>query len=327
MKAITHTRYGPPSVLQLTDLDKPSPQPGQVLIQNHASAVSSGDAKVRGYRDIPLFFWLPGRLMMGITKPRKAVPGCDFAGVVEAVGDGVTEFKPGDRVFGTAEFSLGIGTAAEYICLPDTAAIVKIPADLLFQQAVALPFGSLCARYFLAKADLAAGQKIMIVGASGAVGTAAVQLAKHTGAHVTGVCSGKNAELVQSLGADRVIDYTQESYLNTGDTYDVVFDTVAKLKWKHVKPALTPTGRFAQLVFGGFGILEMLLRNPISKQKIVRTVSDDKKEDLQALAQLVEAGHLKPVIDSVYPLQQTAAAHTHVETGRKVGAVVIGIEH
>ena len=303
MKAIVCTQYGPPEVLQLKEVEKPVCRDNEVLIKVHATAVTTGDCRCRGFT-IPEHFSfltrLAMRLALGITKPRKSIPGLVLAGEVEITGRGVTRFKAGDQVFG--DTGMRFGAYAEYTCLPENAAITLKPANITFGQAAAVPFGGTTALFFLRKGKIRAGQNVLIYGASGAVGTSAVQLSRYFGADVTGVCSTVNRELVKSLGADSVIDYTNEDFTKRAERYDIIFDAVGKTSESECRKILTPTGMFVSVMKGHSG---------------------ESAEDLVFLKGLVETGKLRPVIDRCYPLEQIAEAHRYVEQGHKKGNVVI----
>jgi NADPH:quinone reductase-like Zn-dependent oxidoreductase len=296
MKAIVKTRSGPPEVLQLREVSKPAPEPEEVLIRIRAATVTRGDVVVRR---LPGIMLLALRLFMGI-RPKK-IPGTELAGEIEAVGEAVSRFQPGDPVFGTTGRS-STGSYAEYICLPEGFALAIKPANLAFDEAAALPVGGYTALYYLRPAGIRPGQKVLVYGASGSVGNCAVQLARHYGAEVTGVCSTRNVELVRSLGAARVIDYTQEDFAAGGDRYEVIFDAVGKTSLEASRKVLASEGRFLTVQKG-------LARGSL--------------EDLNTLKDLAEAGELRPVIDRRYPLEQAAEAHRYVETGRKAGNVVL----
>jgi len=300
MKAVICTKYGPPEVLQLAEVEKPVPKDNGVLIKIHAATVTVGDARMRGAR-FPIWAWLPIRAIFGFRGPRKKILGHEFAGVIEAVGKDVTLFKEGDQIFGSTGF--GSGTHAEYICLSEKKMMTIKPANIGYEEAAAVPVGGHVALHFLKKACIQSGQKVLIYGASGSIGTYAVQLAKHFGAEVTGVCSSSNLELVQSLGADKVIDYTQEDFTKNGETYDVIFDAVSKISSSRSKASLKENGSYLS----------------------VSSMAPEKTENIIFLKELIEAGKIKPVIDRSYPLEQAAEAHAYVDTGHKKGNVVITI--
>jgi NADPH:quinone reductase-like Zn-dependent oxidoreductase len=301
MKAIVMTKNGPPEGLQFTEIEKPVPADNEVLVKVHAATATTGDVMLRSAA-------FPLALVMSLMgMPRKKIPGHEFAGEVEAVGSGVTRFKAGDQVFGTTT-GLPVGANAEYVCLPEerkTGVMALKPANLPYEEAAALPVGGMTALYLLKKANVQSGQKVLIVGASGSVGSYAVQLAKHFGAHVTGVCSAANVDMVASLGADSVIDYTTQDFTQNGQTYDVIFDAVGKTSQSQCKTSLAEGGVFVS----------------------VRTITKGSAENLLLLKELAETGAIKPFVDRRYPLEQVAEAHRYVETGRKKGNVVITVTH
>jgi len=324
MKAIICTKYGSPEVLELQDVERPVPKDNEVLIKIHATTVTSGDVVDRSCK-VHLSAWLPTRIFMGLTKPRRKIPGADLAGEIEAVGKDVTLFKAGDQVFGSAGW--GAGAYAEYKCVGQDARLAPKPANMSYEEAAAIPFGGGTALHFLKKANIQPGQKVLIYGASGSVGTYAVQIAKYYGAEVTGVCSSSNLEWVQSLGADNVIDYTKEDFTKNGQTYDVIFDTVAKSSFSKSKKALKQKGIYLTTDMGLVLMLQMLWAKMIGSRRVVSWVASIKVEDLMFLKELVEAGHLKSVIDRTWPLEQMAEAHAYVETGHKKGNVAITVKH
>ncbi|MBM3948768.1 MAG: NAD(P)-dependent alcohol dehydrogenase [SAR202 cluster bacterium] len=302
MKAIVAVKQGPPDVLQLREAEKPTPKDNEVLVKVHVATVTRGDVILRRLPAWLFPLLLPLRFL-GLR--RKSIPGTELAGEVAAIGTNVTRFKPGDHVFGTTT-GLGVGANAEYVCLPErwkTGVLARKPAGVPYEGAAAVPVGGMTALQILRKAHIQPGQKVLIYGASGSVGTYAVQLAKHYGAEVTGVCSKVNLDLAKSIGASNVIDYTKQDFAQTGEAYDVVFDAVGKISRSRAKPVLKARGRYLT----------------------VKSMTRENNEDLAHLGELLESGALKPVIDRTYPLEQAAEAHKYVETGRKRGNVVIAV--
>jgi len=323
MKAVVYEKYGSPAVLQFKEVEKPAPKNDELLIKIHATTVTSGDWRARSL-DMPPGFGLIGRLVFGIFRPRKPILGTELAGEVESVGKDVSKFNIGDEVF--AFSGVGMGCHAEYRCMPEHGAVALKPANLSYEEAAALSFGGTTALDFFRRAQLKRGEKVLVNGASGGVGTAAVQLAKHFGAEVTGVCSAENLELVRSLGASQVIDYTKEDFTENSETYDVIVDTAGTAPFSRSKGSLKEGGRLL-LVLGG---ISDILRAPwvsmTSSRKIIAGPAAERPEDMRQLAKLAEAGEFKPVIDRRYPFEQIADAHSYVDTGHKKGNVVITME-
>jgi len=315
MKAAVCVRYGPPEVVQIRDVPAPVPEDRQVLVAASATTVNSGDARLRALR-VPRGMSLPVRLSMGVTGPRKPVFGFELAGRVEAVGEAVTSFQPGDRVVASRGFDLGCH--AELITVDEQGAIARIPDGVSDRDAVSLCFGGATALDFFRRGKLASGESILINGASGAVGTMAVQLAKHTGAEVTAVCSAANADLVSGLGADHVIDYTVEDFTRNGRRYDVIMDNHGNAPYARIKGSLEPGGRFLMVI----GDLWQTLAATRRKNVVSGTASLT-ADDYRTLMSLAERGELKPVTDSVLPFAQIVEAHRRVDSGRKVGSVVL----
>jgi len=320
LKAIVYERYGSPDVLQLQEVEKPSPKNNEVLIKIHAATVTSGDCRVRSL-NVPAGFRFIMRLVFGISKPRQPILGSELAGVIESVGKDVSKFKVGDAVFAFSDAALGC--YAEYKCMAEDGAIVPKPSSLTFEEAAALSFGGTTALDFLRRGKLKRGESVLINGASGSVGTANVQLAKHFGAVVTGVCSGANMELVRSLGASHVIDYTQEDFTKNGETYDVIVDTVGTAPFSRCKASLKKGGRLLMVLAGLPDMLQAPWVLMTSNRKVIAGPVTVRVEDLHFLAGLAEVGKFKPVIDRRYPFEQIAEAHRYVDTGRKKGNVVI----
>ncbi|MCA9950303.1 MAG: NAD(P)-dependent alcohol dehydrogenase [Anaerolineales bacterium] len=321
MKAITYTKYGSPDVLQLKEVAKPTPKDNELLIRIEATTVTAVDSIFRQGSS------LSGRFFTGLARPKRPVLGSTLAGEVEAVGKDVTLFKEGDQVFGaTADF----GAHAEYICLPEDGALALKPASISYEEAVATN-GILTALPFLRDTgQIQSGQKILINGASGSVGSYAVQLAKQMGAEVTGVCSTEKMEFVKSLGADKVIDYKKEDFTDSGETYDIIFDAAGKSSYGHSKHALKENGVYLSTVLSAGIVLDVLRTSLMGskKAKIAFTglrPASEKAKDLRFLIELMEAGQLKSLIDRSYPLAQTAEAHRYVDTGRKKGSIVITV--
>jgi len=327
MKAIVHTQYGPPTVLQFKEVDRPAPKDNEVLIAIHATTVSTGDCNVRNFTFVTKSMRPIAKLMFGIGKPWKArILGTELAGEVEGAGQNVTRFKIGDRV--VASTGMAGGGHAQYPCLPETGAVVTKPDSLSWEEAVAIPFGANTALYYLRDlGKIQAGQDVVIIGASGAIGSAAVQLAKHFGATVTGVCSGANVELVKSLGADTVIDYTREDLTKNGRTYDLIFDVVGATTFDRCQHSLKPDGVFLQNIMELSDVVRALWTSITGRKKIKGGVAIGNQKGMRLIAELAAAGTLKPVIDRCYPLEKVAEAFKYVEQGHKKGNVVITVEH
>ncbi|MFC1539478.1 NAD(P)-dependent alcohol dehydrogenase [Candidatus Latescibacterota bacterium] len=323
MKAIVCTKYGPPEVLQLKEVEKPVPKDNEILIRVYATTVTFGDVRIRSFT-WPLWFRLPGRIMYGLRKPRKNIPGNELAGVIESVGKDVTLFRKGDQVFGIAWGTSFQSATAEFKCLPEDGMIAMKPANMTYEEAAALPVGGLTALHFLRKGNIQSGQKVLIYGASGSVGTFAVQLARYFGAEVTGVCSTTNIEMVKSIGADIVIDYTKEDFTKNGQTYDIIFDAVSKTSFSRCKSSLKQRGRYLTT---DWPLLQVLWTSKVGTKKVIVGIASQNPEDLIFLNELAQTGKLKSVIDRCYPLEQTAEAHRYVEKGHKKGNVVITLEH
>ena len=317
MRAAVCTAYGEPEVLQIQELAMPTPGPHDVLIRVHASAVNSADWRLR--RPDP---W-GVRLFLGLRKPRIKVLGGVFAGEVVATGAKVTRFRSGDKLFGST--LMRFGGYGEYVSLPEKATMTTVPRGFSFNEAAALTFGYLTSLNFLRRAKVTSGQNVLIVGASGSVGTAAVELAVHFGGRVTGVSSAANLELVRKLGAEQTLDYNSSEYANHKTQYDVVVDTVGKTHWKNHLARVKPTGKLVLVAAGALKTLYLPLLQPLYKPRLVAVVASEKRVDLELVRDLAEQGKIRPVIDRTYPLDQIAEAHHYVETGHKKGNVVVMI--
>ena len=322
MKAIVYERYGPPEVLHLKEIETPTPKANEVRIKVQATTVTTYDCWGRS-GTAPPGFGLLSRMASGFNKPKQPVLGTELAGEIEAVGTGVTQCAKGDEVFG---FAASSGAHAEYICLPEEAVVTK-PVNMTYEEAAAVPYGALTALFFLKKANIQAGQKVLIYGASGGVGMYTLQLARYFGAGVTGVCSTSKLEWVKSLGADTVIDYAQEDFTKNGQVYDVIFDSIGKTAVSKCKKSLKHDGFYIFATFGLPKLLQMLWLSLTSHQHIIYGMLDAKPEDFMFLKELIEAGQLRAIIDKCYPMEQIVEAHRYVESGRKRGSVVITMGH
>lgn len=323
MKAIVYEKYGPPDVLRFKDVQKPTPKDNEVLIKVHAATVTAGDCELRSFT-FPLWLWLPVRIMFGIIKPRILILGQELAGEIESVGKGVKRFKKGDQVFATT--GAHFGAYAEYICMPGTDPMAIKPANMSYEEAASIPTGGYNALHFLRKANIQSGQKILINGAGGSIGTIAIQLAKHFGADVTAVDSADKLDMLRSIGADHVIDYIQEDFTKNDETYDVIFDVVGKSSFSHSIRSLKKDGRYLLANPRLLPMIRGLWTSMTSDKKVMFEFASYKTEDLVFLKELIEAGKIKAVIDRCYPLEQVAKAHAYVDTGRKKGSVVIAID-
>jgi len=333
MKAVVYTEFGPPEVLQLQEVEKPTPKDNEVLIKIFATSVKYGDLVARNSRNIsprefhmPFLFWLINKMFFGVRKPKVNILGAELAGEVEAVGKYVKSFKPGDQVFGYPGQSMGAN--AEYLCMPEDGMLAIKPANMTFEEAAVVPYGAITALSLLrGNGNIQSGHKVLINGASGGIGSAAVQIAKHLGANVTGVCATPRLEFVKSLGADQVIDYTQDEFTQNGETYDLIFDVLGKSSFVRCKGSLKENGRYLLASFKLKQFLQMLWTKIRGGQRVICAIAPGSTEDLHSVKELIEAGKIKAIIDKCYPLEQTAEAHRYVETGQKKGNVVITVAH
>ena len=326
MKAVVHTEYGPCDELQLEEVEKPVPKGNEILVKIRATSVTTSDCNFRNLTFVPKLYFLPMRMQFGLTKPKNRVLGFDLAGDIEAVGKDVKRFKTGEQVFGTSEPACG--THAQYICLPEDSVLTNKPTNMTYEQAATVPVIANTALHFIRDlGNVQSGQEVLINGASGGIGTFAVQLAKHYGAVVTGVCSTTNLELVKSLGADQVIDYTREDFTKTGKTNDVIFDAVGKSSFSRCKRSLKQNGIFLTTLPKLTVLLQMAWTSRFGSKKVKMEGAPATLDNLLYLKELIEAGKLKTVIGKQYPLEQIAEAFRYVETGHKRGNVAITVEH
>lgn len=330
MKAVVYTEYGSPEVLHLAEVETPAPKDNEVLIKIHAVSVNYGDVLARNFKNtppdefnMPFLFWALARLAFGLNKPRNNILGSEFAGEVESVGRDVKSFKAGDQVFGYR--GQAMRTNAEYVCVPENGMVAAIPANMTYDEAAVIPYGALTALNLLRAVNIQRGQKVLINGASGAIGSAAIQLARHFGAEVTAVGGTPRLEFMKSLGADKVIDYTQEDFTKNGETYDLIFDILGRSSFSTCKNSLTENGRYLLASFKLKQLLQMLWTKITGGRQVICALSGEKPADLLTVRELAEAGKIKAVIDRRFPLEKTAEAHRYVESGQKKGNVVITV--
>lgn len=331
MKAIVYTNYGSPDVLQLTDIEKPLPKDNEVLIRVHATSVNFGDMMARNYKAIsphqfnmPFLIWIIAKISFGLNQPKIPILGNEFAGEIETVGSDVKRFMPGDQVFGYSGERMG--AYAEYLCMPENGMLAIKPSNMTFEEAAGVPYGALMTLSLLRKANIKPGQKVLINGASGGIGSAAVQIARSLGAEVTGVCSTSKVGFVKSLGAANVIDYTKEDFTQNGETYDLIFDILGKSSIPRCKSSLKPNGIHLFASFKLKQLLQMLWTSRSGGKKVICALGPGKVDDLNTIKEMIEDGKIKPFIDRCYPLDQMAEAHSYVERGHKKGNVVITVE-
>lgn len=323
MKAIVYTEYGPPDVLQLKEVAKPAPKGDEVLIRVHAAEATKGDCEMRSFNFQVKWFWLPLRIVLGLIKPKKQILGGYFAGEVESVDKDVSKFKKGDQIFGSTKLQLG--AYGEYICLPASHTLVLKPNNMSFEEAAAVPLGGLNALHFMRKANIRKGEKVLINGAGGSIGIFAVQIAKSMGAEVTAVDSTIKEEMLLRIGSDHFIDYSKEDFSKNGQTYDVVFNMVAKSSYSKCIRSLNSKGRY---LMGNPRLSDMLrsvLTSTFTDKTAIFVFAGEKEEELLALKEMIEEGKIKSIVDKIYPPEQAAEAHRRVETEQRLGTIVISM--
>lgn len=330
MKAIVYEKFGPPEVLKLKEVEKPTPKKNEVLIRVHATTVGYGDLFVRAGMNLktfnmPIFLYPMVRLIHGIRKPKKKILGGEISGVVEEIGKNVTKFKKGDQVF--VYDGQNFGGTAEYKCMSEKGNIAIKPTNQSFEEAAGVPYGAIMAYSLIERSNIQKGQKVLILGASGGIGHYAVQFAKYYGAEVTGICSTARVDLVKTLGADKVIDYTKEDFTKNGETYDVIFDVLHRTSFKKVKKSLTKKGRYILASFGVKNLLHMYWRKLRGGKKVICMLARESGENLTSIKELIEEGKIISVVDKTFPLEQAVEAHVYIQDGHKKGHVVITLDH
>jgi NADPH:quinone reductase-like Zn-dependent oxidoreductase len=323
MKAVVYTRYGSSNVLQLKKVDKPIPKNDEVLIKVHATEATKTDCELRSFNFQVKWFWLPLRIAMGLINPKKQILGGYFAGEVESVGKDVSKFKKGDQIFGTTK--LRLGAYGEYVCLPASYTLVPKPHNVSFEEAAAVPLGGLNALHFLRKANIRKGEKVLINGAGGSIGSFGVQIAKSMGAEVTAVDSTIKEDMLRQIGADHFFDYTKKDFTKSGQTYDVIFDMVAKSSYSECIRTLNPEGRYLMANPRISDMLRSVLTSKFTDKTAIFVFAGEKEEELLALKEMIEEGKIKSFIDKIYSLEQAAEAHQRVETEQRLGPVVISV--
>ena len=325
MKAVIYKKYGSPAVLQVNEIEKPIPRDDEILIKVRAAEVTKADCEMRSFNFQVKWFWLPLRVALGLIKPKKQVLGGYFSGEVESVGKDVSKFKKGDHIFGTTK--LRFGAHGEYVCLPASYTLVPKPSNVSFEEAAAVPLGGLNALHFLRKAKILKGEKVLVNGAGGSIGTFGVQIAKAMGAEVTAVDSTIKEEMLRRIGADHYIDYTKEDFTKSGKTYDVIFSMVAKSSYSKCIKALNSKGRYLMANSRISDMLRSVLTSNFSDKKAIFVFAGEKEEELFTLKEMIEEGKIISMVDKVYSFEQAAEAHRRVETEQRLGAVVISVEH
>jgi NADPH:quinone reductase-like Zn-dependent oxidoreductase len=332
MKAIVYTKFGSPDVLHLKELEKPTPKENEMLIKVHSASVNYGDLAARNFKNISpkefnmlFLIWLIAKISFGLNRPNNPILGSEFSGTVESTGKNVTHFKPGDPVFGY--LGQAMGAYAEYICVPENGVLAIKPVNMSYEESATIPYGSIMAIHLLRKANVRAGQKVLINGASGGIGSAAVQIAKHMGAEVTGVCAAPRLEYVKSLGADKVIDYKNEDFTKNGETYDLILDILGKSPFSLCKKSLKPKGILLHASFKMRHILDMLRTSKSDGKRVICAMAPGSQDDLLSVKELIETEKIKSVLDKIFPMEQAAEAHRYVEEGHKQGNVAIMLNH
>ena len=325
MKAVIYKKYGSPDVLQVNEVEKPIPRDDEILIKVRAAEVTKADCEMRSFNFQVKWFWLPLRVALGLIKPKKQVLGGYFSGEVESVGKDVSKFKKGDHIFGTTK--LRFGAHGEYVCLPASYTLVPKPSNVSFEEAAAVPLGGLNALHFLRKANILKGEKVLVNGAGGSIGTFGVQIAKAMGAEVTAVDSTIKEEMLRRIGADHYIDYTKEDFTKSGKTYDVIFSMVAKSSYSKCIKALNSKGRYLMANSRISDMLRSVLTSNFTDKKAIFVFAGEKEEELFTLKEMIEEGKIISMVDKVYSFEQAAEAHRRVETEQRLGAVVISVEH
>jgi NADPH:quinone reductase-like Zn-dependent oxidoreductase len=331
MKAVVYTEYGGPDVLHLEKVEKPYPKENEVLIRVHAVTVNYGDIIARNFKNVsprefnmPFLFWILARFGFGLNRPKVKTLGNTFAGEIETVGNDIKKFKPSEKVYGyTGE---NMGTYAEYLCIPENSILAAKPSNMTFEEAAAVPYGALMALNLLRKANIQKGQSVLIIGGSGGIGSATIQLARHYyGAEVTALCSSEGMEYVKNLGANKVIDYKKEDFTKSSETYDLIFDILGKGSFSPLKASLKPRGIYFSVSFKMKKLFQMLWTSIWGRKKVLCVLAVPKTQDLMFIKDLVEDGKIKSIIDRSFPIEQTAAAHSYIETSEKKGHVVIKV--
>lgn len=330
MKAAVYTEYGSPDVFKIQEIEKPIPKDNEILVRIYAASVNYGDLIVRDFKHVsprqfnmPSLLYWPARMEFGFNKPKITIQGSEFAGKVEALGNGVSRFKVGDEVFGYR--GMAMGANAEYLAVPENSTICLKPKNLSFEEAATIPYGTLTAISLLRKANIQKGQKVLINGASGAIGSAALQLAKAYGAEVTGVCGTNRMKMVEALGADKVLDYNRDDFTKGNERYDLVFDVLGRSSFDKVKHVLNANGIYLLASFKSKAVFQMLWTSKFGDKKVICALSSESNEDLVTIKDMVEAGKIKAYVDRCYPLEEVAAAHRYLEAGQRHGNVVLTI--